>query len=85
MTETPQQYIQRILGHAGDHDPLKVQATTAKKIKSLIKGLKKTQAILQENVRFEPGEIKTVVLVPLAGARLIESFGPSRSLDLPGK
>jgi hypothetical protein len=38
MTETPQQYIQRILGHAGDHDPLKVQATTAKKIKSLIQG-----------------------------------------------
>jgi DinB superfamily len=38
MTETPQQYIQRILGHAADHDPLKVQATTAKKIKSLIQG-----------------------------------------------
>ena len=38
MNETPQQYIQRILGHAGDHEPLKVQATTAKKIKSLIQG-----------------------------------------------
>ena len=38
MTETPQQYIQRILGHAAGHEPLKVQATTAKKIKSLIQG-----------------------------------------------
>ena len=38
MTETPQQYIQRILGHAADHEPLKVQASTAKKIKSLIHG-----------------------------------------------
>ncbi len=36
MTETPQQYIQRILGHASGHEPLKVQATTPKKIKSLI-------------------------------------------------
>jgi DinB superfamily len=38
MPETPQQYIQRILGHASGHEPLKVQATTAKKIKSLIAG-----------------------------------------------
>jgi hypothetical protein len=37
MNETPQQYIQRILGHAEGHQPLKVQATTAKKIKALIK------------------------------------------------
>jgi hypothetical protein len=36
MSETPQQYIQRILGHASGHEPLKVQATTPKKIKSLI-------------------------------------------------
>ncbi|HEY0704241.1 MAG TPA: DinB family protein [Candidatus Acidoferrales bacterium] len=36
--ETAQQYIQRILGHAAGHEPLKVQGATPKKIKSLIKG-----------------------------------------------
>jgi DinB superfamily len=36
MPETPQQYIQRILGHAAGHQPLKIQATTPRKIKSLI-------------------------------------------------
>lgn len=38
MSETPQQYIQRILGHAAGHEPLRVQAITPKKIKSLIAG-----------------------------------------------
>jgi DinB superfamily len=38
MTETPQQYIQRILGHLDGQKPLKVQATTAAKIKTLVKG-----------------------------------------------
>jgi hypothetical protein len=39
MKETPQQYIQRILGFAGSQEPLKVQAATAKKLERLIKGV----------------------------------------------
>jgi hypothetical protein len=38
MTETAQQYIQRILGHAEGQQPLKVQAASARKIKALLKG-----------------------------------------------
>ena len=32
MNETPQQYIQRILGHVQGKDAMKVQATTPKKL-----------------------------------------------------
>lgn len=39
MKETPQGYIKRILSHTENTDPLKVQATTAKKIERLIKGV----------------------------------------------
>jgi hypothetical protein len=39
MSETPQQYIQRILGNLEGKDPLKVQAATAKKIERLMKGV----------------------------------------------
>jgi len=39
MKETPQQYIQRMLGFAGAQEPLKVQAATAKKLERLIKGV----------------------------------------------
>ena len=38
MKETPQQYIQRILGNVGQQPPLKVQAATARKLERLIKG-----------------------------------------------
>jgi hypothetical protein len=37
MSETPQQYTQRILGHLEGREPLKVQAATAKKIEKLLK------------------------------------------------
>ena len=38
MSETPQQYTQRMLAQTNGQKPLKVQAATAKKIKALIKG-----------------------------------------------
>lgn len=38
MSETAQQYTQRILGNAEGKDPLKVQSATAKTIQKLIKG-----------------------------------------------
>jgi hypothetical protein len=38
MSETAQQYTQRILGNADGKDPLRVQSTTAKTIEKLMKG-----------------------------------------------
>jgi DinB superfamily len=38
MNETPQQYTQRMLGQLNGQKPLKVQAATAKKIKTILKG-----------------------------------------------
>jgi len=39
MPETAQQYIQRMLGNIQGQDALKVQATTAKKLERLVKGV----------------------------------------------
>ena len=39
MQETAQQYIQRILGHVEGQDAIKVQRTTAQKLKKAIHGL----------------------------------------------
>jgi hypothetical protein len=39
MQETAQQYIQRILGHVGGQDPIKVQSSTASRLKKLMHGL----------------------------------------------
>jgi hypothetical protein len=39
MKETPQEYVQRILGKIKGQNPLKVQAATAKKLERLVKGL----------------------------------------------
>lgn len=43
MSETPQQYTQRILGNAAGKDALRVQRGTAAQLKKLTKGLDKKQ------------------------------------------
>jgi hypothetical protein len=43
MSETVQQYIQRILGNIDGQQPLKVQATTAKKIERAMQGVPAAQ------------------------------------------
>jgi hypothetical protein len=43
MQETPQQYIQRILGYVEGQDAIKVQRATARKLKKLMKGLSAKQ------------------------------------------
>ncbi|MGC1437520.1 MAG: DinB family protein [Terriglobales bacterium] len=43
MQETPQQYIERILGFIDGKDPLRVQRETPKKLQTLIKPLSKKQ------------------------------------------
>jgi uncharacterized damage-inducible protein DinB len=52
MQETPQQYIQRILGFIEGKEPLQVQQETAKKLQKLIKPLSKKQL----SARPEPGK-----------------------------
>ena len=53
MQETAQQYIQRILGHVEGQDAIKVQRTTAAKLKKLIHGLTPKQM----KWRPEPGQV----------------------------
>jgi hypothetical protein len=43
MSETVQQYIERLLGQIDGQQPLKIQATTAKKIEHALKGVPPTK------------------------------------------
>ena len=43
MSETAQQYTHRMIGNAQGHDPIKVQAATAKKLDRLVKGVATTK------------------------------------------
>jgi uncharacterized damage-inducible protein DinB len=68
MQETPQQYIQRILGYVDGKDPLRVQGETPKKLQALIKPLNKKQLMQQP----EPGKWSIAeILAHLADAELV--------------
>jgi uncharacterized damage-inducible protein DinB len=67
MQETPQQYIQRILGHVTGKDPIRIQHETAKKLQKLIKPLSKKRL----SQRPEPGKWSIAeILAHLADAEL---------------
>ena len=67
MQETPQQYIERILGFIDGKDPLRVQRETPKKLQTLIKPLSKKQL----TQRPEPGKWSIAeILAHLADAEL---------------
>jgi len=67
MQETPQQYIQRILGHLEGKDPLQVQQETVKKLQKAIRPLSKKQL----TQRPEPGKWSIAeILAHLADAEL---------------
>lgn len=71
MQETAQQYIQRILGHVEGQDALKVQRTTAAKLKKLTHGLTPKQLKWQP----EPGKWSIAeVLAHLADAEIVASW-----------
>lgn len=68
MQETPQQYIERMLGLVGGKDPLEVQRETAKAITKLIKPLNKKQL----SRRPEPGKWSiTEILAHLADSEIV--------------
>ncbi|MFZ0885293.1 MAG: DinB family protein [Candidatus Acidiferrales bacterium] len=81
MSETAQQYIQRILGNLDGQEPLKVQATTAKKIEKLLKGV--PAAKLRK--RPEPGKWSvTEIVAHLADTEIVGGFRMRMILGAPG-
>jgi uncharacterized damage-inducible protein DinB len=71
MQETPQQYIQRILGLVEGKDPLQVQSETAKKLAKLIKPLSKKQL----SARPEPGKWSIAeILAHLADGEIVDAW-----------
>lgn len=71
MIESPQQYIQRILGHIEGKDPLKVQRETPKKLAGLVRKLSRKQLTR----RPEPGKWSVAeILAHLADAEIVGSW-----------
>jgi uncharacterized damage-inducible protein DinB len=71
MKETPQQYIQRILGNIEGKDPIRVHQETPKKLQAAVKNLNKKQL----TQRPEPGKWSIAeILAHLADAELVLSW-----------
>jgi hypothetical protein len=71
MQETPQQYIQRILGHVEGQDAIKVQRATAPRLKKCIQGLTPKQ------LRWQPAPGKwsiAEILAHLADGEIVASW-----------
>lgn len=81
MKETPQQYIQRILGNLQGHDPLKIQSATAKKLDRLLKGV----PALKLRKRPAPGKWSIAeIIAHLADAELVGGYRIRTILGAPG-
>jgi DinB superfamily len=81
MNETPQQYIQRILGHVQGKDAMKVQATTPKKLAALIKNVSPSK------LRKRPAPDKwsvTEILAHLGDAEIVIAWRIRSILGAPG-
>lgn len=81
MTETPQQYTQRMLRQAEGQEPLKVQAATPKKIKTLLKG----QSAAKLRKRPAPDKWSVAEIVThLLDAELVGGYRMRTILGAPG-
>jgi hypothetical protein len=81
MNETPQQYTQRMLGQLEGQKRLKVQAATAKKIKTLLKGKPATK------LRKRPGPDKwsvAEITTHLLDAEIVGGYRMRMILGAPG-
>ena len=81
MNETPQQYIQRILGHVQGKDAMKVQAATPKKLAALIKNVSPSK------LRKRPAPDKwsvTEILAHLGDAEIVIAWRIRSILGAPG-
>jgi DinB superfamily len=81
MSETPQQYIQRILGHVEGQEPLKVQAATAKKIEKLMKSVPASR--LRKRPEPEKWSIAEIV-THLADTEIVGGYRMRTILGAPG-
>ena len=81
MKETPQQYTQRILGHAAGKPSLAIQAATAKKLDRLIKGV--STAKLRKRPAPETWSVGEI-LAHLADAEIVGGFRMRMILGAPG-
>jgi hypothetical protein len=81
MAETPQQYIQRMIGNVGDRQPLKVLAATPSKLERLLKGV--PGAKLRK--RPAPGKWSIAEIVAhIADTELVGSYRIRAILGAPG-
>jgi hypothetical protein len=81
MNETPQQYIQRILGHIEGKDALKVQMATPKRLATLIK------KVSPSKLRKRPAPDKwsvTEILAHLGDAEIVTAWRIRSILGAPG-
>ena len=81
MTETPQQYTQRILSHSAGQDALKLQAATPKRLERLIKGISPAK------LRKKPAPDKwsvTEILAHLADVEIVIGWRMRSILGAPG-
>lgn len=81
MSETPQQYTQRILGHAQGQDPIKLQSATPKKLARLIKGVSTVK------LRKRPAPDKwsvAEIFVHLADVEIVVGWRMRSILGAPG-
>ena len=81
MKETPQQYIQRMLGDVGGRDPLDIQARTPNELQRLIEGA--SPARLRQ--RPAPGKWSVAeILAHLADVEIVTSWRIRAILASPG-
>lgn len=81
MSETPQQYMQRILGHTQGQDPIKLQSATPKKLARLVKGVSTAK------LRKRPAPDKwsvAEILVHLADVEIVVGWRMRSILGAPG-
>lgn len=81
MSETAQQYIQRIVGNLEGQQPLKVQASTAKIIEKLLRGVPATK------LRKRPAPDKwsvAEIVAHLADTEIVGGFRMRMILGAPG-
>ena len=81
LSETPQEYIERILGNVGEQDCLKVQAATPKRLERLIRG----QAGSKLRRQPTPGKWSVAeILAHLADSEIVLGWRIRQILGAPG-
>jgi DinB superfamily len=81
MSETVQDYVQRIVGYAKGQQPLKIQAATAKKIERLLKGA--AAAKLRKRPAADKWSIAEI-MAHLADSEIVTGFRLRQILSTPG-